>query len=346
MNSDKKNNIPLVTVVMPVFNSESWLKESIESILNQTFHDFILLIINDGSTDESEKIILSFTDSRIHYIRNEKNIGLSQTLNKSVQLTRTKYYARMDADDISLSDRLKTQYEFMEKKPDIGVCGTLYEIFGSESGVPPLVTSDELIRASLLFSNIICHPTVMIRKELLEKISDPFSVPFSYHDSFEHKILELEDYALWHKLKLMTKFATIEKILLKYRKGSQNISNNKKDLINSRKKQFYIYTFKELNIELDDNILDVLIEPRSKLKISSPDIVNSFHQLLIKVVNQNKLLNIYPQEGIEKVAQIKWKRFFYFCADAGKTYLNVYKKIEGKLTIKQRFYLFKKINRK
>jgi glycosyltransferase involved in cell wall biosynthesis len=98
-----------ISVLMPVYNAEKYLKESICSILNQTYGDFEFLIINDGSTDKSEEIILSFKDERIVYHKNESNIKLIATLNKGIALARGKYIARMDADDISLPDRLLHQ---------------------------------------------------------------------------------------------------------------------------------------------------------------------------------------------------------------------------------------------
>ena len=97
---------PVVTVLMPVYNAEEYLVEAIESVLNQTFRDFEFLIINDGSTDRSEKIIKTFTDERIRYIRNSKNLKIVQTLNKGLALAKGIYIARMDADDISLPLRL------------------------------------------------------------------------------------------------------------------------------------------------------------------------------------------------------------------------------------------------
>ena len=100
-------SLPLVTVLMPVFNSEKHLKEAIESVLNQSYTNFIFLIINDGSTDISETIILSYQDERIRYVKNTENIQLIATLNKGIELINTKYNARMDADDIAHQERIE-----------------------------------------------------------------------------------------------------------------------------------------------------------------------------------------------------------------------------------------------
>ena len=111
---------PLVSILMPVYNSEKYLREAIKSILNQTFTNFELIIINDGSTDNSLKIIKSFKDNRIKIIKNKGNLGLIKTLNKGIDLAQGKYIARMDADDIAMPKRLEKQIAFFNENPDYG----------------------------------------------------------------------------------------------------------------------------------------------------------------------------------------------------------------------------------
>ena len=125
--------MPEITVLMPVYNGEKYLRPAIESILNQTFSDFEFLIINDGSTDNSESIILSYKDERIRYVKNENNLKLIKTLNKGIDLARGKYIARMDADDISLPTRLEREIEYMESHPECGLV-SVFPYVMSESG--------------------------------------------------------------------------------------------------------------------------------------------------------------------------------------------------------------------
>ena len=108
---------PIISVIMPVYNCEKYLKESIDSVLSQTFRDFELIIINDGSDDGSKDIILSYKDERIVYIENEKNLKIIETLNKGIAAARGKYLARMDSDDRCLSHRLERQFEYLESNP-------------------------------------------------------------------------------------------------------------------------------------------------------------------------------------------------------------------------------------
>src|SRR5690242_1454586 len=108
----------LLTVLMPVYNAERFLREAIDSILAQSLQQFEFLIIDDGSTDSSVDIIRSYTDSRIRFIQNERNLGISATLNKGIELSKTELIARMDADDISYPTRLEKQYQYFLTHPD------------------------------------------------------------------------------------------------------------------------------------------------------------------------------------------------------------------------------------
>jgi len=198
---------PLISVVMPVYNGEKYLNEAIDSILNQTFTDFEFIIINDGSTDQTEEIILSYDDSRICYVKNEKNLQIVKTLNKGISLANGKYIARMDADDISMPERFERQVEFMENHSDIGVCGTWMQTIGDLNGVWKMPVTHEDIIVKMLFHSCLMHPTVFIRMQVLSLNNMLYDEAFS----------GTEDYDLWLRLSQVTKFSNIPKILLSYR---------------------------------------------------------------------------------------------------------------------------------
>ena len=130
---EKNQNFPKISVLMPVYNTDNTiLKQTIESILNQTFADFEFLIVNDCSTNENvEKIVLEYQqkDNRIKYFMNEKNLGISGTRNKLIDLSQGEYLAVMDHDDISLPNRFEKQVEFLDKHLDVGVVASWYEEF-------------------------------------------------------------------------------------------------------------------------------------------------------------------------------------------------------------------------
>ena len=201
-------NQPLVSVLLSVYNSELHLKDAIESILNQSYPHFELIIVNDGSVDSSEKIIDSFQDKRILKINNPGNKGLIFSLNKAFEAAKGNYIARMDADDISLPERFKKQVDFLESHPEIGLCSCHYTQFNSSDKYPSqsLIHHEEII-SHLLFNSSLAHPTLMIRRSvLLEQ-----KVVYDMH--YPHA----EDYELWTRLALKTKFGAVEEQLFLYR---------------------------------------------------------------------------------------------------------------------------------
>ena len=236
--------MPSITVLMPVYNAEKHLSEAIESILNQTYKDFEFLIINDGSSDQSESIINRYNDKRIRYIKNNTNLKIAETLNKGISLAKGKYIARMDADDISLPERLMHQVDFLDSNPDVGVCGTWFRTTGISNRTVRTPVDDPNIKSFLFFNSPFCHPSVMIRKEILLLNN------ITYED-----ILYAEDYLLWIKLSRCTKMANIPEVLFIYREHDRNIS-----LINKERQEHNannircIYLKQEFGSMFDDSI--------------------------------------------------------------------------------------------
>ena len=212
MDEDIKH--PRISVVMPLYNGEKYLREAIDSILNQTYANFELLLINDASKDSTENIILSYDDSRIIYVKNEENLGLIKTLNKGFDLSRGEFIARMDQDDISTPDRFEKQVSIFEKNSKIGVCGTLFTPFGKD-GKFKTIDHPELhkdIKIHLLTACVIGHPTVMLRKDVVENLR--------YDENYQ----AAEDYELWTRLVKSTEFYNIQESLLHYRIHETNMS--------------------------------------------------------------------------------------------------------------------------
>ena len=161
---------PLISVVMSVFNSELYVKEAIDSILNQTFEDFEFIILDDGSTDKSVDIIQGYTDSRIRFFQNDKNLGLRGSLNRGLQLAEGKYIARMDSDDIAVERRFEIQVKYLEQHPDVVMCGgnVHYLIDGKiKRNKEIFPCSFQEIRIALLRYNCFFHPTVMLRTDFI-----------------------------------------------------------------------------------------------------------------------------------------------------------------------------------
>jgi glycosyltransferase involved in cell wall biosynthesis len=203
---------PTVTVLLPVYNAAGFIAQTIESILAQTFTDFELLLINDGSSDESVKIIEQFTDPRIRLVHNERNLGLIETLNRGAALARGKYIARMDADDVALPQRLEKQVNFLEQYSGIHVVAAFVDFINTDGEVTGswstdrAVNTEAAIQAMMPQTNCIAHPAVMIRTETLRQ--------FLYSPAQKGA----EDYDLWLRMLAAGKhIAKIEEVLLHYR---------------------------------------------------------------------------------------------------------------------------------
>lgn len=214
---------PAITVLLPVYNAQKFLKDAIESILNQTFEDFELLIIDDGSEDESPAIISGFADSRIRLIRQNENQGLIKTLNHGLGLANGKYIIRMDADDISLSHRFAKQFNFMEGHPEIGVCGSWIKAMNHpRREIFEYYISHEEIILHMFELVPFAHPSVIIRKSIIDKFK------LNYNESYLH----VEDYALWFDMHKFTKFANLPDVLIQYRFHDKQLSKRHVELQN------------------------------------------------------------------------------------------------------------------
>lgn len=200
---------PKISVLMPVYNAEAFVERSVQSILNQTWRDFEFLIIDDGSTDNSFSILQRWAkaDSRIRLLQNERNLGLVASLNRGCKAARGEYVARMDADDASRPNRLAVQVEYMDRHPEIGICGgqTLRHIAGRQHPGRYPLSSDEC-DVILLFHSCFAHPTVMMRRALFD------GGEFAYDDQFR----QVEDYDLWVRMMTTIRGANVPETLLDY----------------------------------------------------------------------------------------------------------------------------------
>lgn len=211
---------------MPVYNSSSYINKSIESILQQTYLNFELLIYDDNSTDGTLDIIRAYKDKRIIIFRKEHNTGYTESLRRGISAAKGKYIARMDSDDISFLTRFARQVDFLEDNPEYGIVGTqLRTIEESNEGqiwTYPLHNED--IKLHLLVDSPFAHPSVMIRKEVLEK----------NNLNYETKYEPCEDYKLWVDLLSFTKGANLNEVLVYYRlHDNQTIKMKRNTLLNN-----------------------------------------------------------------------------------------------------------------
>ena len=163
-------NSPLVTIFMPVYNSEKYIREALDSLVSQTYKNLEILIVDDGSTDSSLSIIKSYKDDRIRLIKNPENKGIPFNRTLALREAKGKYLANLDADDIAYSRRIEKQVQYMEEHESIDAIGSYYSEFGEGKlkNIKSKMNSSEKVKIGLLFFNPIANPTAMIRLSTLK----------------------------------------------------------------------------------------------------------------------------------------------------------------------------------
>ena len=208
-----------VSVLMPIYKTqEIYLREAIESILEQTFLDFEFLILDDCPEDDREKIVKSYNDKRIKYFKNEKNLGISASRNKLIDMAQGEYLAVFDHDDISVPTRLEKQVSFLETHSEVGVISGQLEHFPKKK-VTTHPENNLDIKVSLMQADVIAHTAMMVRASVLNK----------YGIRYEEEYSPAEDYKIVLQLLKYTMFHNIQEVLVKYRNFDGNTSHLQKE---------------------------------------------------------------------------------------------------------------------
>ena len=294
---------PMVSVLMPVYNAEKYLAESMESIIKQTFTDFEFLIFNDASTDASWDIIQSFSDPRIKAFNSTENKGYVSYLNKGIEMASGKYLARMDADDISLPNRFAKQVSLLEADTSLVMCGTWYQNFGKrdEIGQLPFCYGD--ICLHLLHNNVFCHPSVMIRRQTL----------IDNELLYLSDMMPAEDYTMWTSLMKQGYLANIPEVLLKYRVHESNYSLNNWTTVQQNKystvQTKYIQSFFPKS-NLSDEDFSFVQSFFMKRMEQTPENIEKIEQLLTKLIDEFE-----PTGHVSKLQLESFLKnlFYYLC---------------------------------
>jgi glycosyltransferase involved in cell wall biosynthesis len=292
-----QNMTPKISVIMPVFNGAKYIKESIKSILNQSFRDFELLIINDGSTDNSSEIVTNLKDERIKLIKNSSNSGLVKVRNQGMNLATGKYIAWLDSDDLSLPNRLKIQNDYLDRNQNVIAVGSwvrLIKSSGEKAGVEWKNNfSGEEIPAALFFGNQFAQSSIMARKEFLLKTP--------YREGYA----PAEDYDVWIRLAKIGKIETIKKILIYYREHGFQTSKLSDNKIRARNK-IIADQLVSFGIETDDNNLDIHGRNYPHPEENLSDFLKKKENWLKLLISKNENLEIFDRKIFNKVAAHYW----------------------------------------
>lgn len=202
-------------IIIPVYNKADFIGDAILSILKQDFYDFKLIVIDDGSTDNSQEVIAGFNDERILYVKHEKNKGVAAAMNTGLNLCEAKYIVRLDADDLAVPERLSLQWKFMEANSDIDFSSGHMLYIGSKNLVQKALLNPEEIRNLVLFQTTVFQGAAVWRRDFLEE----------NHLRLNENIGNVgEDWEFWIRCLQSGKGGNLDHILIHYRQHDENIS--------------------------------------------------------------------------------------------------------------------------
>lgn len=312
-----------LAVLLPTYNTALYIKASIDSILNQTFHDFDLYIYDDCSTDNTAEIISSYSNSRIFYSKNVANLGIAKTLNKGLDelLPHYEFIARMDADDWAYPQRFEKQLNFLNKNKEIVLCGTqgywLKDINQNPTDGWKYPTDSEYIKYYLLFAATFGHSSVVFRSQNIA----------NYNLRYDETITTCEDWELWVRISKIGKMANLPDYLMKYRilensnhRSSEKINKHLEErskIISDYWSYFGIPFFEQ---EIYELYFGKMAVSRNEFKAKIKKLINSFNNIYriaksnLSIKDRNdfryllarKILNYWNRSQISRYSPLLW----------------------------------------
>ena len=293
----------LISIIMPAYNAERHIRQAIQSILNQSYKHFELIIINDGSSDNTKAIIKSYSDNRIRFFENEKNSGIVYCRNKGLKLAKGEFIGMFDADDVAHQEKFSMQVSFLEENKDFGMVGSWAKFIDEDgkklSGSWKLKASPAMIPAIMLFKNYFLQSAVLYRQECIRK--------FSFKEGFDI----LEDYIIWLEIIQEYKAWNLQKYLVDYRIHSEGVTKkHSKEKLEKEKKVFRIQLM-ELGIDATEAELELHIVIRNDQSISSIYTLKSIEKWLLKIIESNKALGVYNSKLLARTVFNRWLKVCY-----------------------------------
>ncbi len=284
---------------MPVYNARQYLAEAIESILQQTYSDWELIVVNDGSTDDSGAIARSFEDNRIRYYENETNMGLIYTRNRLISKASGEYISFLDSDDVAMPQRLEKQMAFLDNNPNYAMCGTwAYMIDGSGRRIKKINLSRPFrqIKPSLLFANSFLQSSVMIRRSV------------SLDNQYDTAFPLAEDYELWCRLARKYKLYNIPAKLTCYRWHETNISQEKQEALLSNVWRIQKRELQHIGIVPSDEemAIHVSISNKGVSAIDDSSYLDKLKGWMRILKAANKKAKYYDQAYFEATICFRW----------------------------------------
>ncbi len=288
----------LISIIMPAYNAERHIRQAIQSILEQSYKHFELIIINDGSSDNTKAIIKSYGDNRIRFFENEKNSGIVFSRNRGLKLAKGEYIGMFDADDIAHREKFRMQVSFLEQNKDFGMVGSWIKFIDMDGKPLPgkwkLMASPEMIPSIMLFKNYFLQSAVLYRQACIRN--------FSFKEGFDI----LEDYLIWLEIIRDYKVWNLQKYLVDYRIHSGGVTKKHSKEKLEKEERVFRMQLKELGISATETELESHLLIRNDHPISSIHTLKSIEKWLLKILASNEVLGVYDQKILTRTVFNRW----------------------------------------
>jgi len=334
----KDGQAPLVSIVLPVYNGEKYLTASLDSVIAQTYQNWELVIINDGSTDDTENLILNYQDKRIKYLPNDSNRGIIFSLNRGLQESGGVYIARLDADDIALPYRIAKQVEFLSENLDYAMCGSYFQTIDSNGRLLKNVAfpaNNRDAQSYLLLHNCFCHSAIMMRSNIAKELK------------YDEKFQVCEDYDLWYRISRTGKILNLPVFATMYRVHDNNMSTRKSEIMFAHVNKINKRILDDLGIGYSDSELaahsNALCYNASFFRL--PDNMNILENWMVKLYSYLKINGNYNADLCYEILIEKWIVITYNTRNYKKIFFNKLMPVHPLIYMKNVARKFKKIFR-
>ena len=313
---------PILSVIMPVYNAERFVSKAIMSILNQTFDNLELILIDDGSSDHSLAQIQSISDDRIKLFRNDKNRGIVYSRNKGLSLAKGDFIGMFDADDVAYPEKFEEQISFLQQNKDYGMVGSWANFIDENDNRLPggwkLKAPPQMIPSIMLFKNYFLQSAVLYRKECISR--------FSFRDGLDI----LEDYMIWLEVISEFKAWNLQKPLVHYRVHDGGVTKSKSKEMLAKEKKVFKMQLLELGIDPTDRELDLHLLTRNDNPVSDIKTLQSIEIWLLKILGRNEELEVYNNKLLTRVVFNRWLKVCYKAS--GLHFKMIFQLLNSKIT--------------
>ena len=280
--------MPRITVLMPTYNVAPWVEEAIQSVLNQTYRDFELLVVDDGSTDDTLDHVRTLHDERIRIAAFPDNVGLAENLNRGLDLIDTELVARMDGDDIAEPDWLETGIKVLDSMPEVGICSFGFQFFGAKTSLVRFPEHNEDSKVQMLFGCTVIVP--VFRKSVFN----------DNHLRYLTETFPAEDYSLWAKAYRVTQVYNVQRTLFHYRTHPTQISTSRREAQIAKSNDVRLQMFEWLSPDFTEEEKQYFIGPFLSPQLTSKQDLKERRVFCDKMIDRNRSVGHFDENSLQQ----------------------------------------------